>query len=92
MQTYKNYQQCTTITTDKIKYLSAGYTYFTTSLKVLTHPESKQDRLIISILIVNSSSDKSKYIHTNTAKITLIIDITAGNTIIFTSISHFSFL
>ena len=48
MQTYKNYQQCTTITTDKIKYLSAGYTYFTTSCKALTQPESKQNSLIIS--------------------------------------------
>jgi hypothetical protein len=48
MQTYKNYQQCTTIVTDKIKYLSAGYTYFITSSKVSTQPESKQNSLIIS--------------------------------------------
>jgi hypothetical protein len=32
MQTYKNYQQCTTILTNKIKYLSARYTYIPTFL------------------------------------------------------------
>jgi hypothetical protein len=34
--------------------------------------------------------DTSLYTHTNTAKITLIIDITARITIIFTTISSFS--
>ena len=41
MQTYKNYQQCTTISADKIKYLSAGYTYFPTFCEVFPQPESK---------------------------------------------------
>jgi len=42
MQTYKNYRQCTTICTDKNKFLSARQTYFTTYCEVFTHPESKQ--------------------------------------------------
>jgi hypothetical protein len=45
MQTYKIYQQCTTISADKIKFLSAKDTYFPILCEVLTHPESKLKHL-----------------------------------------------
>jgi len=50
MQTYKNYKQCTTISTDKIKYLSARYSYFPMPLEFLTYPESKTKLPILSLL------------------------------------------
>ena len=53
MQTYKISLQCTTISADKNKILSARQTYFTTFCKVLTHPESKQKQFITSILMFN---------------------------------------
>ena len=60
MQTYKNYKQCTTISDDKIKYLSAGYAYFSKTFKIFAYPESKIEQpinisLIFEFQIFNSN-------------------------------------
>jgi len=52
MQTYKNYQQCTTILTDNNKYLSVRCTYFPMHCEVFTHPESKTKPVIISSISI----------------------------------------
>lgn len=52
MQTYKNYQHCTTITADKIKIFIAACTYFVSICKDFTHPESKLKHHIAIILII----------------------------------------
>jgi len=83
MQTYKNYQQCTTILTNKIKYLSVRYPYISTFCCVLTYPESKLKHLFIIYNIYRLSYSPLESSPSNSDKITLIIDIYIRITIIF---------